>query len=273
MSIKETSRVWETSKQDSTALLLLLSLADCADDWGHCWPGRKFLAKHARCDIATVSRLVAKLIRDDELYAARQTGRGTHYVILCGLSPADQIDRRRKLDKLFPGSDILQLPPNQSSDSVITTGSDGVITRGSDIDTGKTVLDPSVEPSLEPSIAPTPRTKPAKEPKPRKANPIFDAIAKGSFSISDSSKLNGAGGRVGALVAWLKEADPDCTPEKLEQFYSWYAAEFSEAAAPRALEKFGEHYARFMETDGKSGSTGPAVIRNWTINKDGNIES
>lgn len=272
MSIKETSRVWETSKQDSTALLLLLAFADCADDWGHCWPGRKFLAKHARCDIATVSRLVSKLIKEEELHAARQKGRGTHYVILCGLSPDDQNERKRKLDKLFPGSDLLQLPSHQSSDDVITTSSDSVITRGSDTDTGKTVLDPSVEPSLEPSIAPTPRAKPAKQPKPRKANPIFDAIAKGSFSISDSSKLNGAGGRVGALVAWLKEADPDCTPEKLAQFYSWYAAEFSDVSAPRARDKFAEHYTRFIESEDKPNASGPAVNRPWTINRNGDLE-
>lgn len=153
MSIKESSRVWETSKQDSTALLLLLALADCANDWGHCFPGRQFLAKYARCDIATVSRLIAKLEQDGELYAIRQKGRGTHYVILCGLPAEETQIRQRKLHKFYGGSDQTQLP---SSDHRVTTSSDLSTTTGSDLTKGKTVRDPSIEPSKEPPVTPQP---------------------------------------------------------------------------------------------------------------------
>ena len=39
MSIKRMNAVWNLSKQSGSALLVLLALADRADDDGFCWPG------------------------------------------------------------------------------------------------------------------------------------------------------------------------------------------------------------------------------------------
>lgn len=39
MCVEATTYIWQTSNQKSTALLMLLALADYADDLGECWPG------------------------------------------------------------------------------------------------------------------------------------------------------------------------------------------------------------------------------------------
>lgn len=138
--------------------------------------------------------------------------------------------------------------------------------------TGNSLMDrPFASQQIRP-IKESSKEKKTIAPTPRARNPLFDAIALGSFKVTDTSNLNGQGGRVGKIVTWLKSADPQCDGEKLQRFYSWYDGEFSNVAAPRDVNKFAEHYTRFMETDGKSDSSGPAVSRPWTINRNGDLE-
>ena len=94
MSVRTITRVWEYSHQSSTDLLLLLAIADHADDDGVCWPGISRLAKKTRISERQTIRNVEKLARRGEIFLSRQCGRGHSnlYFITAGLSQ-DEIEQ------------------------------------------------------------------------------------------------------------------------------------------------------------------------------------
>jgi hypothetical protein len=61
MSIRIMSWVWENSIQKGNELLLLLALADSANDQGVCWPSLETLAKKTRMSRRYVKRVMADL--------------------------------------------------------------------------------------------------------------------------------------------------------------------------------------------------------------------
>ncbi len=68
MSIYRINSVWKDSKQDKSSLLLMLAMADAANDYGICWPGNPHLAQKCRVDTRHVRRLIRKCMEDGELY-------------------------------------------------------------------------------------------------------------------------------------------------------------------------------------------------------------
>lgn len=91
MSVKVTSRVWETSQQSGAALLLLLALADFSDDDGYSFPEIPALAGKARVTDRGAKGIIAHLERSGEIAVNRGAGRGIRsvYRVLSGLKPAD----------------------------------------------------------------------------------------------------------------------------------------------------------------------------------------
>lgn len=70
-----TGKVWTHSKAGGNALLVLLALADHADDDGRCWPGMKRLAARTRTSVPTVRRAIHELEAIGEL-TIEQLGTG-----------------------------------------------------------------------------------------------------------------------------------------------------------------------------------------------------
>lgn len=85
MSIEVMTRVWNHSRQSGTALLLLLAIADCANDEGEAWPGGEFLSKRIRKTKSYTRELIEKLIKSHELRRTHTGGKGQgdshHYKI------------------------------------------------------------------------------------------------------------------------------------------------------------------------------------------------
>jgi hypothetical protein len=76
MSIPLTSAVWKRSKQKkSGALLVLLAIADYANERGIAWPAVSTLARKARMSTRNVQRWLRCLERDGELRVRRNQGR------------------------------------------------------------------------------------------------------------------------------------------------------------------------------------------------------
>jgi hypothetical protein len=75
MSIKIMSHVWEHSQASGTELLLLLAIADHADDQGRAFPSIERLAHKTRTSRTTVKRLLKRLEALGELTVARGQGR------------------------------------------------------------------------------------------------------------------------------------------------------------------------------------------------------
>ncbi len=77
MSIKLMTAVWEDPTiENATERLLLLALADHANDDGVCWPTIDQLAKRACISPGQTTRLIAKLVADGRIKADRRGGRG-----------------------------------------------------------------------------------------------------------------------------------------------------------------------------------------------------
>ena len=55
------ARCWESSRATGSDLLVLLALADAADDDGECWPSVRTIAKKARLDHRTTQRRIRSL--------------------------------------------------------------------------------------------------------------------------------------------------------------------------------------------------------------------
>lgn len=72
MSLKASSRVWEECPVAGTDLLLMLAIADFADDSGtNAFPSKQTLARKTRLDCSTVRRRIRALERSGHLTASR----------------------------------------------------------------------------------------------------------------------------------------------------------------------------------------------------------
>ena len=74
MSIKVMTAVWECSNQKGSALLLLLAIADFADDDGYAYPSVQTLAKKARASERNTHYLLKHLQASGELEIRRNEG-------------------------------------------------------------------------------------------------------------------------------------------------------------------------------------------------------
>lgn len=81
MSVKVMSKVWGASIGSKSAKLVLLAIADHADDNGKAWPSIAGLA--AKCEMSkrTVIRTIQTLVSDGFLTAKKSHGRTTQYTV------------------------------------------------------------------------------------------------------------------------------------------------------------------------------------------------
>ena len=86
MSVKIMTRVWEYSGQGASELLLLLAIADNADDDGYCWPGGEYLANKVRMSYRSVMRLIQSLEETKELYCDHNRRNGNRYLVIVGMN-------------------------------------------------------------------------------------------------------------------------------------------------------------------------------------------
>lgn len=85
MSIKCMTAVWEHSKATGTSRLVILALADIANEAGYCWPSLTTLQKKCAAARQTVLNCLERLEQLGELYLDRKQRRGNLYVVLLGL--------------------------------------------------------------------------------------------------------------------------------------------------------------------------------------------
>lgn len=85
------TRVWDHSEQSGAALLVLLALADNADDNGYCHPGVPYIAHKARLTDRGVQGVLARLETDGEIARDKGGGRGIRsaYRVLTGLTSSE----------------------------------------------------------------------------------------------------------------------------------------------------------------------------------------
>lgn len=189
MSIRVMAKVWEHSQQKGSALLLLLAIADFADDNGKAWPSVATLAKKIRMGERYVQNLIAQLVQSGELAVEDQAGPYTAnlYTVLLGVKPGAGVNHSAPLNGNAPGGE-----PQFA----------------------KGVNPASPKPSVkhqDPSVA----GKPA-----RARDALFDAIVE-VCQVDPAT----AGSSIGKVRGILLSAKPPYTPDEVrafgEDWWSW----------------------------------------------------
>jgi len=93
MSIRVMSRVWKSSRAKGGELLVLLGIADHADDHGYAFPSVSTLAQKARLTVRQVQRVLKQLVARGELQI--QKGKGPHgcHLFLVANCPGDNLSQ------------------------------------------------------------------------------------------------------------------------------------------------------------------------------------
>ena len=134
MSIEVTTAVWKFSKQKSGSLLVLLAIADYANQLGIAWPSVATLAAKTRMSDRNVQRWLRKLQQDGELEIRRKQGPyGTNYLVIKMPVLPDPV----KVANLNDTAVVRCASPMSQKDDVGVTQS---------------VSDPSKEPSSTPTV-------------------------------------------------------------------------------------------------------------------------
>jgi hypothetical protein len=170
-------------------LLVLLALADFADDEGLCFPRISTIAKKARLSERSVQDALCKLEAIGEI--RRELGGG------------------RKVTRyyIFEGCKICT----------------GAAHRTSEV--RPTAPPIYIEPSIEPSIVSPPALKGKKLHPP---NPLFDALVKYGERLDPAKFPPGTGGKIGKALADIKRYTPILTIEEIKRRADNYCAHFGE---------------------------------------------
>lgn len=238
MSIRIMSEVWEHSRHGGAHLLLLLKLADRANDDGVCWPGHTSLAKAARISRRKAIDKLAEIEESGEVVIGRRGElakkgekgkyRDTNiYVVLVACDQAEMARRITEANKM-PG---LTMP-------LIGVGSDPLVTRGSEHGVTTLVSPPSLgvvnmgshESSVEtssnhqedsrPSDATTPEAtyEHPVPPKSHKQDLLYEAVYGGVEGTSYITRQSPHSGLAARLTKALRAATLD-RPDLVTAYY------------------------------------------------------
>jgi Helix-turn-helix domain len=86
MSIRMMTAVWDGTPYEGGELLVLLALADWADDQGRCWPSVPSIAQKARMKERQVYNILRKLRADEIIHCEPGGGRGHSTVYLIDIA-------------------------------------------------------------------------------------------------------------------------------------------------------------------------------------------
>lgn len=86
MSIEIMTEVWKVSRVKGNDLLLMLAIANYADEMGYCWPSIRTLAKRTRMSPRSVLRGIGYLRAERELYVIHGGSKGNKYAVVSGCS-------------------------------------------------------------------------------------------------------------------------------------------------------------------------------------------
>ncbi|KAA3645361.1 MAG: hypothetical protein DWQ07_12905 [Chloroflexi bacterium] len=85
MSVRRTAAIWQYSQMTKSARLVMLSLADRADDDGYCWPSMADIARRCLIDYRTVQYCVRIAERSAELFVKERSGKTFQFLVLPGM--------------------------------------------------------------------------------------------------------------------------------------------------------------------------------------------
>jgi hypothetical protein len=189
MSIKIMSTVFEKSQTTANARLVLLCLADCANDEGVCWPSMRKLAQKANLSEASTKKYLNSLIEvgvvekdEQQDYSGRQTS--NLYTIIIDKIGEDYISRETRLLAYSPS----RLKVREGVTRVNGGGGNpGEWVEGVTRVNGA-YMNHHNEPPKEPSLPLTPKGEQASSGVPSHASDEFELIAQDLAADAEGSK-------------------------------------------------------------------------------------
>lgn len=118
MSIRVMSLVWEHSKQQGSALLVLLAIADFADDDGYCYPSVERLAHKSRMSVRNVRYILRQLEESGELVIERGGGRRRPNRYRVMVQPAEEKTLQQVSVKDFQGKNFTETQRQKSAETL-----------------------------------------------------------------------------------------------------------------------------------------------------------
>mgnify|MGYP001584552424 CR=1 FL=1 len=196
MSIKVMSWVWECSQQQGGALLVLLAIADFADDSGVAYPAIATLAAKARLSEASIHQIIRELIAAGELTVERQAG--PHQANIFQVTGEGCQNNTPRGVKITPSQNNTGVAHDTPGVSFQPQGVSPATQRGVVGDT-QTVINRQLEPSSEPSAE---RASSANAPEALAAQNDF---ASGFQALRTIPAYRPVPDRDRSLTAWLTE--------------------------------------------------------------------
>ncbi|HEY7975201.1 MAG TPA: helix-turn-helix domain-containing protein, partial [Ktedonobacterales bacterium] len=120
MSNKISALVWEQAHCGGTRKLVLLALADAANQEGLCWPSIATIARMAGCSPRRAQEHISALVKLGWVTRSPSPGRSNNYMVH---APADDVDAAP--DDIGPDA-----PSDEIADTTISQGCE--ISQGSD---------------------------------------------------------------------------------------------------------------------------------------------
>lgn len=122
------SEVWETSQQDKGSLLVLLALADFADDDGYCYPSVETVARKSRLTERHTRRILRKLEDDGEIESQMSKGgrsQTTLYRVIGKRGQKDRVSQKTGTsDAVNPDAHVPRTVKNRSDISLRSISGD-----------------------------------------------------------------------------------------------------------------------------------------------------
>jgi DNA-binding MarR family transcriptional regulator len=164
MSIRIMAAAWQVETATHSEKLVLLALADNANDSGECWPSISTIAKKCSLSRQGVLNQISRLEASKLVRSTRGNGRVNRYNIT--IQPVNAVDQSRPLT-----SPPDRLPPVNAVDAHQSTALTGPVNA---VDSNH--QEPSFEPPVEPSVVAggADAAPAAPKKKSRKVEPITD---------------------------------------------------------------------------------------------------
>jgi hypothetical protein len=271
MSAKVVSFIFENSKTVGSARVLMLAIADMANNDGECWPGRANLARRVNVSVRQITRLIQECERSGELSVISERRTNNEYennrYLINGVAADQRIQKARQAKAKAERKDT-----RVTSDTDDTTGSDTRVT-----ETKST--QPKALKRLPDAEAPDVTVLPKAEKKSPlrsegKPYPVYDALESRGWGIP----FNDTAPRmwtqpIGIIAKWLTcevwtfqkqpigKNETPATAQDVFAFYDWWARNNPKATPPRNVFKFIEHWREWKAAVAKSTASGLHIFK------------
>lgn len=202
MSGRATTAVYDHSRHDASRLLVMLAIANAANDAQVAWPGIDEIARNARIGERQTQYVLRDLEASGELYRALGGGRRntTRYLITLGL------DEARIAQAIAQWFDV-------TADDAAQVAAQCVARLNA-----RRVEPVTDAPAEEAPPSAPPKVEPKSDGKPRQRDPLFDAVA--AVSVMNPALC---GSRIAKAANALRKVN--ATPSQVSEFRTWWLSD------------------------------------------------